>query len=218
MVIPEWKKIGGFMYFRNLDALSVAKGVLAVAYRFTDGNDDWTCRLNEFKAGQGQALRGAKTVLARGLRRVSLPREPIALCVAISSGESRARKGSHLYELGKHIAEKRGWEWCPALLEKSRHRPLHSLPTAAERDAELVGKYRSRTERDAELFVVLDDFCTRGTTIYRAAEAIQAANGKRPVFGLVLGKTERLLYAKQWGETLDNSHVPKEWRELWDNA
>ncbi len=63
------------------------------------------------------------------------------------------------------------------------------------------------------IFVITDDFCTRGTTLADIRRALLAVNPGWKCFGLTIAKTERAAY---WGSELNNDHVPDDLDQIWE--
>lgn len=208
------------MYFRTLDALTHVSGVYTLCWRFKDGGlDPWTQRVNAFKAGDSRAVRGACRVSAAALRSLNWTSfAPVGVTCAISSGETSLRAGQPLHVLGESVARTLGWRWLPDLLSKQVHRSLHSIPNAVERDQAVDGAYAAGPAAGLKTLILLDDFCTRGSTLSDAGRAIKSSNPGLVLFGFALGKAETIAFAAQNGVTIGNDHVPVEWAELWDNA
>lgn len=218
--LPDTSKYGGMMYFHTLDALQRVQGVYTLCWRFKDSwTDPWTLRVNAFKSGNTQAVRGASRICVDAVGSLDWNAfQPVGIATAISSGETCARPGQPLYVLGEHLAGALGWKWVPDLLSKKPHRSLHSIPNASERDQTVDGAYAATSVRGLKTIVLLDDFCTRGATLSDAARAILEVERNITIFGLALGKAETLAFADQQGVTLNNDHVPGDWADRWDHA
>lgn len=208
------------MYFRKLDALQHVRGVYTLCWRFKDGGTDaWTQRVNAFKSGNPQAVRGACRVAAEAVGSLSWNDfAPVGITTAISSADTAIRPGQPLYTLGDHLARSLTWKWLPELLSKKPHRSLHSIHNASERDQAVDGAYSATAVRGLKTLILLDDFCTRGSTMTDAARAILEADRNLIIFGLALGKAETLAFAAQQGVTLNNDQVPGDWADWWDHA
>jgi len=110
------------------------------------------------------------------------------------------------------VGELDGYDYCPYLLRKKPHRPLHTLPDADSRDSEVKGKYSSAyfsdvTANRVRLVVVIDDIVTRGATMDEVARAIKKENGDIPVYGVALAKNERKSF---WNDQISNDHISEQ--------
>jgi hypothetical protein len=123
-----------------------------------------------------------------------------------------------LYVIGEWIADQIGGAWLPDIFEKDVHRSLHSLPSAAERAAEVAGKYRSNTVTGIDTLIILDDFITRGDTLGEMHRAFNEVNTSIDLVALALAKNESQSYAASQGVTVSNNHIPAEWDSLWTEA
>ncbi|MBB4635625.1 hypothetical protein FHS01_001637 [Longimicrobium terrae] len=217
---PAYNKVGGLIYMEHLDA-SGAPSLLTMGFRITDdGTEKWTRRFNRFKAGvAGSVEAGVRTMRAalQGTPNCSGVRLPnvhrVTVVGAISSRDGALRKGSPVWRLGEGIAEVKRWEWRPDLLQKSQHRSLHTIYNAAERDAEVMGRYTSAAVGgSAGVFLIADDFCTRGTTSADISRALIAANPGWQCLGITLAKTERATF---WSTGLSNDHIPDDLDQIW---
>jgi len=209
------------MYFDKLDQLQHVHGVFTLCWRFKgDGADPWTVRVNAFKSGDEKAIRGACAVSAKALAGLNWSKYmPGAVVPAISSKDTSCQPSHPVYALGNHIASSIKFAWLPNALSKTVHKSLHLLNTAGERDNEVRGAYSSKIRLDSVRTVLLvDDFCTRGSTLSDAGRAIKEAAPNVDIWGFTLGKTEKLSFAAEHGCNLDNTHVPAQWAAWWDNA
>jgi hypothetical protein len=212
--------VGALMYMASLDAPG-APSLLAVGFRITDdATEPWTRRFNLFKArDEASVVAGIRTMSAALLgtgahRAVTLVGNPRVVVVgAISSGDGTLQNASPVWRLGEAVAQAKAWEWRPDLLRKTPHRTLHTMYNAGERDAEVAGRYRGATVGGASgVFMIVDDFCTRGTTAAEISRALREANPGWRVMGMALAKTERRGY---WGAALSNGHVPDDLDRIW---
>lgn len=193
--------------------VSGIEALWTIGYRLTDVPDDpWTMRFNQFKyESSGAVDAGARTV-ASAIRTGPLAQVRRAFVVgAISAGDEELAANAAVRALGEAVAQARSWDWRPDLLRKRRHRKLAYLRDAWDRDSEVAQAYtceslggRSRTA------IVVDDFCTRGSTMADISRAIRAANPGASVVGVVLGKNE----SSAWGAS--NDQVPERLARIWD--
>jgi len=208
---------GDLIYLRNLDVRGVA-GLLAIGFRFTDDPvDPWTARFNAFKYGEGGAISGACRVLPACLAARRGGDTRVVMVAAISSHETQAPPDAPISILGSAITDATDWEWRPDLLSKEPHRPLHGLRSAEERDAEVANRYTAReVSGQAGAFLILDDICTRGSTLAEITRALREFNPTWRTYGLVLAKSENRSWWSGQGEDISNSHIPDHLVELWD--
>ncbi len=137
---------------------------------------------------------------------------------AISSRDAVLAADAPVGRLGEALAAAKGWEWRPDLLTKQPHASLHGIYDAGRRDATVNGVYVSGAIGGAPgVFVVVDDFATRGSTIGDVARALRATNVGWGVYGAALAKTERAAYWEGRGG-IGNAHVPERLRVAWDGA
>jgi hypothetical protein len=218
---PAYKTVGGLIYLPKLDA-NAAPGLLTLGFRITDdAAEKWTQRFNQFKSGvDASVAAGVRTIRAAlqgtaNCKAVTLRNDPRVIVVgAISSRDGALREGSPVWRLGQGIADAMFSEWRPDLLRKPPHRSLHSIYNAAERDAEVAGRYTSAVAGgEPGVFVIADDFCTRGTTSADISRALVAANPGWTCLGITLAKTERIGF---WGTGLNNDHIPHDLDQIWE--
>jgi hypothetical protein len=211
---------GVMLFFRRVDVSTNLDGIYTLGYRFIDGsNEDWTRRFNGFKYGYAQPIRGASKTLPAALATSSFSSTRIVLTSALPSDAAALPKTHPLRTLGFAVAQATGWNWLPDLLTKQKHRKLVKLGYGKDRDEEVENKYTAQPVRGATTCVILDDFITRGATMNEAARAIRSSSGTvKRVFGLALGKNEKLSYARQFGMDLSNDHIPADLLQKWDAA
>jgi hypothetical protein len=203
-------KVGDFLTFERLDRADHLVQVLCLGYRFTDDSSErWTAFVNRVKNNQDGAVGRAEDVLRTAVSGIQFPNKPVIVVAILGSGDTSTRQGSAVPRLAASVGSLDGYVYCPTLLRKERHRSLHGLRSAASRDAEVDGKYRSARFRDIGIqrvgcVLLVDDLVTRGTTMNDAARSIRETNGNVPVFGVALGKTDRRSY---WGDRISNDHV-----------
>lgn len=212
------------MQFENLDALRSDIPAHVLAWRFTDeSGDDWTRRLNSFKAQQLPALKGAARVLESALPRLMAHNgwvaSQTALTVALSSSDTQCVSTKPLARVGRYLAPKLGVQWLPSILTKNAHRQLHTIFNAGDRDAEIAkADYRCASISGVRRIVVLDDLITRGGTLNNIVKAILKTNREMLISPIALGKTERKSYAASLGKVITNERVPAAWTTLWDTT
>lgn len=216
----EWESRGTMLAFKALDALDPAiRRVFVLGFRIMDNwSDGWTCRMQDFKDGNAQAVKGASRVLPRAVRSLGLKEVPTALIAAISSGETALKPGSGVAVLGQALSTAFGWQWLPRHLTKKAHRKLHSLGSLAERQKEVRGAYSCNRLPAVERVVILDDLCTNGSTYSDIGRAIREKNSDVRLLGIAVGKNERAAFVKErMNLDLNNSHIPDEYGRMWDS-
>jgi len=207
------------MHFKHLDALYNFH-LFALAWRFKDltTTDAWSARLTAFKEKDARALNGACLVMPYAVSKRKWPEKTFTMVSAIPSAETSLPKTSGLFQLGKAISSTIKWEWKPELLSKQPHKPLHTIYNAAERAAEVAGKYSMSHTITTDYVCILDDLITRGDTMADIVRAIKERNPRVLIFGLVLGKSETHSYVQERGLDINNSQVPADYAVMWDSA
>ena len=214
---PRFNMNGALTEMRSLSCAG-AGGLLAVGFRIRGRQGDrWTNRFTNFKYGSEDDRRKGVQTLARACLTARFPDHSRKVVVgAISSGAEGLSKESPVYALGRTVALFNGWEWKPQILSKARHRPLKSLDHSAERDSEVHGTYRSRGVAGAVgLFVIVDDFATRGATFSEIRRALLEASPGWSIVNLALAKNENDHF---WDGNISNDHVPAELDRVWEKA
>lgn len=221
-VIPLPRSVGGgrMLWFDRLSSSDGLRGVLTLGWRFKNetDTDPWSARFNRFKFGYRDAVtQAAGAVSVAALSDFAWPDLEVGFTAALSSGGTQLEPTARLARLGKHLARRFGATWHGDILKKEAHPSLHKGPGAAsDRAARVRNKYRCVRDVSSELLIVCDDFTTNGDTLSEIARAIHERNPEVEVMGFTLAKTENRTFAQNCGETLDNSHLPQEWADLWD--
>lgn len=211
-VPPAFRPLGKLIRMDELDACSIPAVMLG--FRITDDPDDpWTTRFNRVKERDPAAVAAAARTLALAFQTIRIDGR-VVVVGAISSGDTVLSSDAPVHVIGKAIAQRKGWLWCPELLSKAVHRSIHGLSPASARDAEVMGKYQCRQiPGEAGTVLVFDDFCTRGATLQEIARAVTATNPDWQVKGAMIAKTERIGY---WGEgNLSNNHIDGSLDDEW---
>lgn len=210
------------MRFPRLDKSGTSIPVFTIGWRIEDAPDIWTKKFLAFKANEKNAIRGCASLLWKGLPpllgRLKWAANETGITPALSSGATAADPSKPLYRTAKWLADQCGMPFLPTVFTKAAHRPLHSLPSGADRDSEVAGKYVCGDLEGVKNLIIFDDFVTRGSTLAEMLRAIIASGHGPNVIGLALAKNERASYAAQFGRTVDNSHISAEWAQLWDQA
>lgn len=214
----SFTRLGHLISLERLDVRGV-DGVYVIGFRIVDRADDlWTIRFNRFKAGvPGAVDAGVRAFVAawEGIESKG-GLGPVVVVGAIPSGHAVLTEGSAVHRMGAELSAQRDWAWRPDLLSKRVHRPLDSLPSTAVRDEEVRGVYAARcVGRPIGIFLVVDDFCTRGSTMGDICRALREANPGWMVRGAALAKTER---AAAWSGGVSNDHVPSALSRVWGIA
>lgn len=222
MIVPNWTPVGRLMHFSWLTTSGRAIPVYTVGWRIIGNADHWTTRFLRFKEGQLNDMRGGAQVLNRAIQELlthlTFDARHTGLTTALSSGNTQADPKSVLFRVGKWLAEQNNLEWLPSLFTKEAHQSLHNLPVGADRDAEVKDKYSCGRARGIRQLIILDDFVTRGATLGDMTRAFKVSNPGTNVVGLALAKNEKATFAASHGVIVDNSHIPAEWDELWEQA
>ena len=115
---------------------------------------------------------------------------------ALSAADTKGLPGRPLYRLASTLEDKiGGCRFQRGLLRKAPHERLQFLQDYASRDAAVAGKYRidpdvhvRRRAGSNPVFLILDDFATRGATLADIARAITRAWPTATVHALALAK------------------------------
>lgn len=219
-----YRHCGNLLEFKNLRNQKHVAAIYAVGWRIMDAPDEWTDRFSAFKVGERQGVRGACTVVPQIIKAHRLEAKNIVLVSAISSDETSLNNKASLFKLGHALGKTLGWLWCPSILEKKKHSPLHKMggepgEKATRRDSEIRGKYTAGPiPEKCDAVVILDDLCTRGSTITEISRAIIAQKKGLKMWGLVLAKNDRKHYMASCGHDIGNGHIPNKYARLWDQS
>lgn len=222
----KWRTRGHMLEFTSLDNKSAnVAAVYAIGWRFKDANNDpWTKRFFSFKEKNPSAIRGACLVVPKALASLGLSYSNVMVVSAISSSETHLLDTEPLCKLGDAIGHIRGWSWRPDVLQKTKHTSLSRTQGVAgekaqRRDDAVAGAYTVAVMPVGhDAIIIIDDFCTRCSTISDAARALRRHQGSIPIFGAVLAKNERKSYMAGLGTNIDNSHIPGPFMTEWDLA
>jgi len=204
------------MAFPYLDANTGLTRSYTIGYRITDDTADyWTTRFNRFKAKNRGAIAGGVAMMERAVpqlvKKLGLNVSRTTFVPALSSHETVASKEGLLADLARRCAEATGADVKYDAITKQAHRPLHNTYNASARQAVLDEAKFKATKIDAKYVLVFDDFITRGDTLSHIAQSILKVNTGAKVYGVALGKTERL----RWNPNVSNAHVIQEWDDFW---
>jgi len=197
--------------------------VYCMAYRLLDSPDEiWTSRVNDFKFGSQNQVKAAITVFPQLIKEVL--KSPIKSGFAaglIPSASKTLHTKNRVFLLGRAIAIALNIPWEPNILSKKPHQSLKSIYTGGyDRDMTVKGCYASEVIsgfKGRTTVYLVDDFCTRGSTLLDATRAIVESNPrlKIRIVGLILAKNERVHWA---GETANNNHLDQYVNDLWIKA
>ena len=223
--MPQWRPFYGWMAFDNLNQGFGLTRAFTIGFRFTDdSSEEWTERFNRFKRKRLKALRGGAVLMAsavpRLVRRLELDTSRTVFIPALSSCETVASEDGVLAKLTHYCAQVTNARFIGDAVTKQEHAPLHNY-TRADRRREILdaAEFRSQRIRKADNCLVFDDFITTGDTLSHIAQAILEANPHVSVYGVGLGKTERLRYHREmFGHELSNDHVPTKWERKWKES
>ena len=164
-------------------------------------DDKWSREVLGFKNGEAEAVESVTALLLHRLPRllndVGLPRgRQIDLVTALSAADTKGIPGRPLYRLASALEDKiDGCRFRRGLLRKVPHERLQVLRGSESRDATVAGKYWIDTgvhmgERAGSnpVFLILDDFATRGATLADIARAITRARPAATVHAVALAK------------------------------
>ena len=218
-----WTAFHGWMAFNDLDHGDGLTRTFTIGYRFTDddADEDWTKRFNRFKKKEHNAVRGGAALMRRAVPclvgKLGLDAARTVFVPALSSHETGASIDGVLWRLTRDCAHAANARAARNAVTKEAHEPLHGHFRADKRREILdEAAFRSRTILNADSVVVFDDFITTGNTLSHIARAVLEVNPDVGVYGIGLGKTERLGYhRKKFDRALSNGHVPAKWAQTW---
>lgn len=163
--------------------------------------DRWSREVLRFKNGEAEAAESVTALLLHRLPwlldDLGLPRgRQIDLVTALSASDTRGIPGRPLHRLACALEDKiGGCRFRRGLLRKAPHERLQFLSDSASRDAAVAEKYRVdksvHSDRHAgpnPVFLILDDFATRGATLADIARAITRAFPTAAVHAVALAK------------------------------
>jgi hypothetical protein len=211
-----FKSCEGWMKFPYLDVNEGLEASFTLGWKMTDNDaDPWSARFVRFKRAEDMALYGAAKMVGGAIpplmKALALNPARTVIIPALSSAERSANKDRHIPRIAAALGAKFGIGVDRTAVTKNPHAPIKTAGGAAARRA-LLEKANYRADPvDADAILLLDDFITRGDTLSVTAQALLKANPKLTVYGVALGKTERLAYRPE----INNDHVPKAWDELW---
>ncbi len=136
---------------------------------------------------------------------------PDIIVRVLSSGETEASSSNSLDFLGQRMEEAMApARYIPTTLKKSRPtKPLKTLRTKQEREAELAGVYSyippAGIGSDNKVILILDDIVTSGTTLREISRAIRTASPTSKLYFFALGQT----YDSWANNDPDNTEVLK---------
>jgi len=173
--------------------------VYALIWSVRNLPDKWSHKILEFKKGNTKAFDGVYLMLQNKLPplisglNLNMGEQPIYVVTALYHDAEKAQPDKSLYKIAKMLCDHmEGLEFRPGLLTKKKHRPLHSITNNGQnRDAEVRNaNYKcNRLEEDSPVFLILDDFVTRGATFTAIRIAIESANGNTcKILPVALGK------------------------------
>lgn len=217
--MPQWADFHGWMAFPYLDENAGLTSSFTIGYRITDKHTEhWTARFNRFKARDQGAFVGGVTMMEEAVpqlvRELGLDVSRTTFIPALRSNETVASEKDLLPLLACRCAEATGADFVLDAITKQAHRPVHGIYNAAARRAVLDKAEFEARNIDAHNILVFDDFITRGGTLSHIAQSILKSNAGARVYGVALGKTERL----SWDSNVSNAHVPQEWNTLWEQG
>ncbi len=220
----NWRAFHGWMAFDDLDQGLGLMQAFTIGYRFTDdSNEEWTKRFNRFKKKQRKALRGGAKLMGSAVpqlvSRLGLDTSRTVFFPGLSSSETVASDDGALWRLTRYCAQATNVRFVGDAVSKKVHDPLHKFRTTDRRQEILGGAgFRSRRIRNTDNILVFDDLITTGSTLSHIAQAVLETNPQVNVYGIGLGKTERLAYHNKFGLEVSNNHVPAKWARKWNEG
>jgi hypothetical protein len=215
-MILRWNNRNGWMEFPVLSVCGGLTSTYTLAYRLTDDSQEaWSHRFNRFKANQRPALIGGSRLMyaavPRLLEGLGLEGKDCVFVAALSSGETVADPDRPIPFIASQCAKIVGATSRIDAVSKQPHKKLHTMYDWGARDAELDKANYACGKLNTKNVFVFDDLVTRGDTLSRVAKSVLASNAGAKVYGVALGKTERV----NWCPNPKNDHVPKEWADIW---
>lgn len=192
--------------------------VFCLGYRIGQSVDNWTVRINQFKAGKSNVIKKAAATLRAAapslFRRINIdPRDTIVMPV-LGSQETSGDANSKNSHLAKAIASGAGAKFVLDCLQKDKHPPLHLQPSAHARDQALNNANYRASRLNCKNVIIVDDIVTRGATMSEIAKAIHKSNPGTQIFGFALGRHVRPEYSPAQA----NTNIPQELAEIWDQT
>lgn len=192
----------------------------------TDSEDEWGRTFIDFKNGR-PASAGVVTSLLlervpRLLNDLVGPDGRVNLVTALSADDSEVNPSRPLYGLAASLGEKIGrCDFRDRLLRKAAHKRLTDCGSGEERDSTVDGVYRAAADAgashiaarrgiDNRVFLILDDFVTRGSTFADISRALRGTFPGASIHAAALAK-------HVWADTLRelgyaendyNQHLP----------
>lgn len=219
MYMPELHS--GVFVFRRLSASSDnVNAYLTLGWRITDDQSEpWTARFNAFKWGNQRAVRGACVAVPPALRQAADVLGPsVTVVAAHGHADLTLNTGSGVAQLAAAIAAPYNWHFEPRALHHVAHEQLSRATSLEDREARISGTYTCAVAPATERVLIVDDFVTNGSTIREIASAIQAAAPAASVYGLALGKSERVSWAQRYDHNINNLHIPTTMATAWDSV
>jgi len=209
----------GWMEFRWLTVSTGLTATYTLGWRITDnGADPWTSRFNRFKDKDKKASFGGARLMYHAfpplLDAMGLKGKDCTFISALSSSESAADPARQVPWITSQLALSTSSHCAIDALSKQPHLQIHKLGALNARRSELSkAKYVCNALPASNVFV-FDDFVTSGSTLSLIAQSVHAVNPNARVFGVALGKTERLA----WKPAMNNNHLPNDWDKVWTDG
>lgn len=218
-----WRQFHGWMRFQRLDECTGLNAAFAIAYRFTDDRaEEWTVRFNLLKNHQAHAISRAEDVMASAVsdlvQELLLDRSQTVIVPCLTSSETTSSPTGVLSSIARRCSEEARVGFVNDAISKRRHNPLQAIQSARERQQTIASAEYAARRIDAANVLLIDDFITRGDTMSAVASAIREASDVASVYGIALGKNERLDFLKRYGYSASNGHVPNRWLAKWPLA
>lgn len=217
----DWEHFHHWMRFPRLDVCAGLDASFTIAYRFIDDPaEEWTARFKRFKKNQPDAIHHAQRLMAQAVpdlvRRLEIEPDHTAFVPCLASSETTASPTGAVGSIARRCADKAGVRFIGDAVTKKTHVRLSILGTAEERQRALADAGYSATRIAARNILLFDDFITRGATLSTVASVIRQTNKTHTrIFGIALGKNERVSYLKRHDRKASNGHVRPEWSKQW---
>ncbi len=226
MSLPNWENRGRLLYFPTLDTNNPIPDVYTIGWRilYANGNDEWSWRFKGFKDRKRVDVKGCAKILRDAVMDImkhhNFANDETGIVTALSSQNTESDPKTILYKAGKWISEQTDTEWRPYIYTKKKHKTLHKLDSAEERDNEVAGKYTCKKCDELSQIIIIDDFVTRGSTLAEMYRALLDSNKSVSVICLALGKHINTRHFNLDIATLgvNNSHIPAKWESYWEKG
>lgn len=216
--LPSYLSVTGYMITTiKLDAVPGLR-MYALGLRFKDLPDDpWTKRFNAFKVGDPSAVKAGAATLAFAMKHAPWKPRRRVILGAISSKDTKLSPKAPVFALCQYISNALDWEWRQEIVEKKRHKSLHTITTSGfDRDAAVKDVYAvTKLAGEPGTVMIFDDLVTRGATAGDIKRAFEQVNPGWNFASIALAKNERAGYWADKGVVISNSHMSGTLLNIW---